>query len=240
MVTKVPLQLSGLDLREQGAYERIDPGLDDLFFEGTGGLTLAVVYTDDPDPVAVALDAARRVRKVMDGVAVLRAFDELVSTGDIAARCAVAPEAVRLWAAGRRRAHVRPFPLPRQVVGTGSGNRLMSLYAWREVLGWVRDVIGVDPDEGVTYLNDAQVTALDAQLCVVPRVEMPTWSDAMSRHFPASFRRNLEESGAAVVSTRARFLDLEIADTLNLLSSSMQVKTYSISASTSQRHGVRR
>src|SRR6266545_2811821 len=90
--------------------------------------------------------------------------DELVSVSDIAARAGVAAEAARLWAAGKRRASLRPFPAPRQVVGRGSGGKSMSLYTWREVVSWIRDVIGIDPDEGIDYLNEAEHAYLNAEL----------------------------------------------------------------------------
>jgi hypothetical protein len=90
--------------------------------------------------------------------------DELVSIPDIAVRAGVAAEAVRLWAAGKRRASLRPFPNPRQVVGSGSSGKTMSLYAWREVVPWIREVIGADSDDGIEYLTDAQLAHLNAQL----------------------------------------------------------------------------
>lgn len=165
MMVKIPLRLSGIDLREPSAYERLDDlDLSDLFFEANDGVSLAVLFTNDPDPEWVATDAARRISKLLPGVSVAEVHDELVSTADIAARCAVAPESVRLWAAGKRRSRLRPFPAPRQVVGAASGGKTMNLWAWRDVLGWVREVIGIDPDEDVAYLEDAALAQLNAEL----------------------------------------------------------------------------
>jgi hypothetical protein len=164
MTAKVPLRVAGLDLRDAASCERIPGGLADLSFEATGGVSLAVVYTDAADPVAEAADAARSIGKLMPGVAVAEAHDELVSVSDIAARCEVAAEAARLWAIGKRRGSLRPFPGPRQVAGAGSGGKSMSLYAWREVLSWVREIIGTDPDDGITYLDDRQYAELNAEI----------------------------------------------------------------------------
>lgn len=164
VTVKVALRLEGLDLRHLEAYERIPEDLAELSFQSHGGVSLAVVYTDEPSPAHEAAEWARRIFKLIPGVYVAETFDELVSTADIAARCEVAPEAVRLWAAGKRRSSVRAFPAPRQVVGSGSGGKTMSLYAWREVLSWVRDVISIDPDEGITYLDSAQFADLNAEL----------------------------------------------------------------------------
>lgn len=164
MTVKIPLRLRGLDLRDVDAYDLIPPDLADLSWEANGGVSLAVVYSDDPVPVAAAVDSARRIVKLMPGVEVAEVHDELVSIPDIAARAGVAAEAVRLWALGKRRASLRPFPAPRQVVGSGSGGKSMSLYGWRDVVSWIRDVIGIDPDGGIDYLNDAQHAELNVEL----------------------------------------------------------------------------
>jgi hypothetical protein len=175
MTVKIPLRLRGIDLRDVEAYDRIDPGLEELFWEANGGLSLAVVYSDEPASAAGrdAADWARRIAKLMPGVTVADVHDELVSTSDIAARAGVAAEAVRLWAAGKRRATLAPFPAPHQVVGGGSGGKTMSLYAWREVVSWVREVIGIDPDEGIEYLDDARMTDLNAELAAI--MTAPGW-----------------------------------------------------------------
>jgi hypothetical protein len=171
MTVKIPLRLRGLDLRDVETYDRIDPDLAELSWEANGGVSLAVFYSDDPSPVAVetAADWARRIAKLMPGVSVADVHDELVSISDIAARTGVAAEAVRLWAAGKRRASLRPFPAPRQVVGSGSGGKSMNLYAWREVVSWIREIIGTDPDEGIEYLTDAQHANLNAELADITK-----------------------------------------------------------------------
>jgi hypothetical protein len=105
--------------------------------------------------------------KLMPGVSVAEAHDELVSMSDIATRASVAHEAVRLWATGKRRSSIRSFPIPRQVVGNGSGGKTMNLYAWREVVCWIREVLGTDPDEGIDYLSDTEYAHLNAELAAI-------------------------------------------------------------------------
>jgi hypothetical protein len=175
MTVKIPLRLRGLDLRNVDAYDRIDPALAELSWEANGGVSLAVLYSEEHSPAAghEAADWAMRIAKLMPGVSVADVHDELVSISDIASRADVAPEAVRLWSAGKRRVSLRPFPAPRQVVGSGSGGKTMNLYAWREVLSWIREVIGTDPDEGIEYLDDAQYADLNAELAHL--TTMPTW-----------------------------------------------------------------
>ena len=43
----------------------------------------------------------------------------------------------------------------------------MSLYAWREVLGWIREVLGSDPEDGVDYLGDIERVHLNAELAAI-------------------------------------------------------------------------
>ena len=158
---KIAMRLHGFDLRVDG--EAVPEDLDEVFLTSHGALTLAILFTQDADPLGAAEDAARRIAKCLPGARAVEVHDELVTTADIAHRCSVAAEAVRLWANGRRRQHVRKFPAPRQVIGT-SGAKSMNLYAWREVLIWTREVIGIDPDEDVDYLNDAQMLDLNQYL----------------------------------------------------------------------------
>jgi transposase-like protein len=176
MTVKIPLRLLGIDPRDTEAYGRIPPELEELFWMANGAVSLAVVLSDDHEVVAVAdaADWARRIAKHMPGVLVAEVYDELVSVSDIAARAGVAPEAVRLWAARKRRASLRAFPAPHQVVGTGSGGKTMSLYAWREVLSWIREILGTDPDEGIEYLSDTQLADLNAHLAAI-RAERSAW-----------------------------------------------------------------
>lgn len=174
MTIKIPLRVRGLDLREPEAYDRIHPDLAELSWEANGAVSLAVLYSDESASIAMsdAGEWSRRIVKLMPGVCVQEVYDELVSVSDIAARTGVAAEAVRLWAAGKRRAVIRPFPRPRQVVGSASGGKTMNLYAWREVATWVRDVIGTDPDDGIDYLSDGQLANLNAELAsIVPAAE---------------------------------------------------------------------
>jgi hypothetical protein len=100
---------------------------------------------------------------------------------DIATRCDVSAESVRLWAAGRRRAGLRSFPGPRQVVGTATSGKTMALFAWRDVVSWVREVLGIDPDEGITYLDDRQVADLNSELANLAEVRADTdWHPMMT------------------------------------------------------------
>jgi hypothetical protein len=54
---------------------------------------------------------------------------------------------------------------------TAAGTETMSLYAWREVVSWIREILGTDPDEGIEYLTDNELATLNAQLAVDSRDE---------------------------------------------------------------------
>lgn len=170
MTVQIPLRLVGIDLRDVEAYDRIGPELEEeLFWGANGGISFAVVFSEGSSSAAIdtAVDWARRIANLIPGVAVAEAHDELVTISDIAALTSVAPEAVRLWSTGKRRSSVRPFPAPRQVVGGASGGKTMNLYAWREVLSWIREVIGIDPEEGVEYLSDGEYARLNGALAAI-------------------------------------------------------------------------
>lgn len=161
-MVKTPLLVRGLDLHDDATYDRIDGELVELDWKAVGPVTLAIVCTESGDPVAEAADWARRIAATLDGVSVVGLHDELVALSDIALRCGMSAESVRLWAAGKRREMGLAFPPPRQVVSVGS--RSMSLYAWRDVVAWVREVVGFDPDEGVEYLDDLQIARLGLKI----------------------------------------------------------------------------
>jgi hypothetical protein len=109
----------------------------------------------------------------MPGVRVAEVHDELMGIPGIAARCGVTHDLVQAWTAMRPRAYRRPFPAPRQAVDGGLGASLIRLYAWRELVGWLREVIRIDPEEGIDYLDDEQHAALNAELAVDP--SQPGW-----------------------------------------------------------------
>lgn len=183
MTLKIPLVVTGLDLRLAEDQDRIGPDLGELLWKANGPLTTAVLFTDASPAAAVAEagDWVLRIHKHLPGVRVAGVLDELVSVGDIAARVGVSPETARLWATGKRRSGSRTrFPSPRQVVGSDSGSKQMSLYAWREVLSWCRTVLQVDADEGVDYLEDVDLAELQAIVAGaaadLPESSGPAWT----------------------------------------------------------------
>lgn len=150
MAVKIALRLRGLDLRDIETYNRILPELSDLSWEHNGNASLAVIITDDSDPVAVAISRVHQITDLMAEVRVLEVYEELVNISEIATRTGMTERHVKSLAAG---ATFFPSRIARS-----------SLYSWREVVAWVRETIGIDPDEGINYLTDSQHTELNTAL----------------------------------------------------------------------------
>jgi hypothetical protein len=185
MTIKIPLQIDGVDLSSDTVLANMDPELDEVDWVTHGPITLAIVYSEETSPraaVAEAHDWVLRIHKLLAGATVTGVFDELVGWNEVAARCSVTPEAVRTWAKGLRRGQARAFPSARQAVPLGAGKRSLYLYAWREVLIWVRDVIGLDPDEGMTYLDDGHIAEINACIASERGMTVPGEFTPLSKH----------------------------------------------------------
>ena len=211
MPVKIALRLEGIDLREADWYLRIPDELAEVGFQAKGPISYAVVYGDGAGAAQEAADWAKRVMKLMPGVRVVGVYDELLGTSQIAARCAVAPEAVRLWASGRRRSRIRPFPTPREVIQQGASKKLAPLFAWSEVLEWVREVLGQDPEEGVCYLSVAQQADLNAELLSLEPVASNPHRPGPSWHvmtLPAAHAESGTTSSGPSLSSPERVVSL--------------------------------
>lgn len=164
MALRVTLRLVGLDLRDPDSYERIPDGLAEYGMGADGPVSYLTVFTTPATYLADTLTAARAVAVGMPGVQAANIYDELVTTSDIAHRCAVSAEGVRLWVSGTRRTRKLTFPAARDSVGAHSKQTLV--WAWRDVLAWVRDVLGLDPEDGTELLTDRQVAELNYHLAL--------------------------------------------------------------------------
>lgn len=168
MLFKVVLRLAGVDLRDPQDWEVFGEGTEDVHMEADGRLSLATLYAESAQEVmACAADFAALLKSQGSRAVVAGVHDELVSVSTIADRVGLGAEAVRLWVQGERRGEA--FPRPVQIVGTGS--KPQQLFAWREVLDWVRQSLGCDPEEGVEYLSASQFAELSHQVLVMPAEE---------------------------------------------------------------------
>lgn len=132
---RIPLRVAGVDLEDDETVVRIEADLDDLSWSKVDGRLLAVLHTDRRDPVAAAVDTARRIRHSLHGAAVEEVDPELVNIPDIATRLGVNREAVRLWADGQR----GPGDFPAPVGSVGGGVRgSVRIWRWSDVWSWLR------------------------------------------------------------------------------------------------------
>ncbi|MGL5823912.1 MAG: hypothetical protein ACRCYU_03595 [Nocardioides sp.] len=207
MPVQFSLLLHGLDMRDENHRARIPESLGDIAFESVEDLTYVVVICEGREAAHLAAQIARRVESALPNVTVVGVHDELVALTDVAVRTDVAHEAVRLWAAGKRRASGRQFPRPRQVVGVQRGRNSTKLYAWREVVSWVREVLSLDPEDGLGFLSDRQIAEVNARVSQV----MPAAGEVVIRRVTSAAVRTERvanqyglRSDALLSSSRAR------------------------------------
>jgi hypothetical protein len=168
MTLKIPMVVRHVDLNDDEAVELLSsPALSSVgCWHVERGKTIATLFIgpNDHDPVELAVDAARAIEAAVPGAVVERGYQQLVSVADIAARVCISPEAVRMWAGGRRRTMGDPFPQPFDEVGQGK-TQTTRIWSWPEVLAWLRgqEHLG-DPEPGITYLSGAEMTYLNARL----------------------------------------------------------------------------
>ncbi|MFJ8726502.1 hypothetical protein ACWDWS_39865 [Streptomyces sp. NPDC003328] len=170
METHIPLLVRNVDLDDDGTAEQLALNLSDFGWHETGGQVIATFYTTSSDPVAAAAAAAHSIKRVLPYARVERVDEQFVSLADIAARAGLSHEAVRLWAAGKRRAAGEPFPAPRAQVG--QGRTATKIWSWPEVLAWFKAHYCLDLEPGTAYLTAQQVTRLNVLL---QERQQPRW-----------------------------------------------------------------
>jgi hypothetical protein len=160
--TKIVLNVRNVDLNDDETLATLAEHLDDLGWESIEGKVTATLYTDSADAVGAALDVAHSIEKHLPKAAVVRVDEQLVAVSDIADRVGMTSEGVRLWTAGKRRNVGPAFPPPRGQVS--QGRTVMKVWAWADVLCWLRAQYQLDPEEGVRYPSDREVAELNAAL----------------------------------------------------------------------------
>jgi hypothetical protein len=161
--TKIVLNVQNVDLADDRTLATLAEHLDDLGWESIGGQVTATLYTDAPDVVGAALDVAHAIEKHLPDSTVMRVDEQLVAISDIADRVGMSSEGVRLWTTGKRRKVGLPFPAPRGHLS--QGRTLMKVWAWADVLSWLRSQYRLDPEEGVHYPSNREIAHLNAALC---------------------------------------------------------------------------
>lgn len=162
METHIPLVVRNINLDDDETAETLALNLSDLGWQEIGGQVIATVYTSSPDPVAATTAAAQHIKRTLPHAVVERVDEQFVSLADIAARAGLSHEAVRLWAAGKRRGSRQPFPAPRTQVGQGQSTT--KIWTWPQVQDWLKDQYCLDLEPGITYLTAQQVASANAML----------------------------------------------------------------------------
>ncbi|MFI1361278.1 hypothetical protein ACH4TV_48160 [Streptomyces sp. NPDC020898] len=200
METHIPLVVRNVSLDDDETTEQLALSLSDFGWHETGGQVIATFYTSAADPVAAAAAAARSIKRVLPQASVERVDEQFVSLGDIAMRAGLSHEAVRLWAAGKRRTAGEPFPSPRAQVG--QGRNTTKIWAWPEVLTWFKIHYHLDLEPGTVYLTVPQVARLNALL---QERRQPPWQPVVTAGVPrilATVAAVLEEGPSSSPAAR--------------------------------------
>lgn len=162
MPTKIRLSVENVDLNSDLTLAILTGYLRDLGWESVEGQVTATLYTDSTDPVSAALETAHAIVKYLPHAAVTRVDEQLVAVSDIADHVGITAEGVRLWVTGKRRKTGQRFPAPRGQIS--QGRTLMKVWAWPDVLYWLRSQYNLDPEPGVLYLPDGEIARLNGFL----------------------------------------------------------------------------
>jgi hypothetical protein len=157
----IPLVVTGVDLDDAATLDLVGAHFDDLTWHSESGQHIATLYTAAADPISAAVEVADAISAELPGARVTGIDPQLVALGDIADRLNISSEAVRLWAAGKRRAHT-PFPAPAGHVSVG--RTVMKIWSWPDVLTWLREGYHLDPEPNTTYLTASQTHRLAVKL----------------------------------------------------------------------------
>jgi hypothetical protein len=198
--TKIVLSIQNVDLGHDKTLATLAQHLDDLGWESVEGQVTATLYTDEPDVVGATLDVVHCIEKYLPDATVVRIDEQLVAVSDIADRVGMSSEGVRLWTTGQRRKIGPRFPAPRGQVSQGRTS--MKVWAWADVINWLRSQYKLDPEPGVLYPSDHEIAHLNASLCDRAD-EQDRWRPSGERGFarlidmPASPRQMAENSSPA-------------------------------------------
>lgn len=164
---RIPLRVSGVDLDDDATLDLLGQHLSDLAWSESDGIVLATLHTPGKNPVAKAIEAARRICHSLPAAEVVEVDQELVSTSDIAFRLGVSREAVRLWVEGLR--GPGGFPSPAGTVSNGKSR----VWPWSVVHSWVKQNYQLGGDEH--HLTRQQVAELNAALLRVKHQYDTEW-----------------------------------------------------------------
>lgn len=125
---KFRLVVDGIDVDDWDVIDALAEAAPGVQFMSRDGVTYAIVISE-ASLVDALLDVTSAVASVVAGARCLRVDEDFVAIPDVARRCDVSRETVRLWT-------LKPdFPAARGVVGNG-----IKIWDWATVNGWLQRV----------------------------------------------------------------------------------------------------
>lgn len=152
-VLKFHLIVDGIDVDDFQQLDALYEVRPELQFSERDGFTVATVLTDDTNLLRAVEAVAADVRDAVPGARVLRVDEELVATPDIARRCDVTRQAVRLWT------QRDDFPAPRGSVGNG-----IRVWDWASVNRWLQTTHHGVLGDDARLLRPSEVAQVNAML----------------------------------------------------------------------------
>lgn len=178
---RIALHVGNVDLEDPATDSRIaeTDDLRDIGWESVNGRLLAVIYTNEDDPIGLVVQTARRIAHTLPGADVDKVDEDLVSISDIASRVGVTREAVRHWVKGTR----GPANFPSSVGSVGGGDRgSTQVWSWPYVNRWLDKHYSLrDEDE---YLSPEQVALVNAALLKVEDYMDHEWQEMVLLDLP--------------------------------------------------------
>lgn len=101
----------------------------------------------------------KRIHKAVPDIAIVRVFEDFVTTMDIAHRLAMSDETVRLWSKGR---HVQT-PFPQKWAEFGSGTKRSLYWRWADVNEWLTHKNLSDEMTHPTWEQEVELNAIIVQ-----------------------------------------------------------------------------
>lgn len=169
----VPLRVTGIDLDSVETGAVLAERFPDVVWEELNDLVVMTLILPSHEMMDRAVEVCRQMEAAIPGFSVNAVYRDLVNATDIALRMGLSRETVRKWSTRE------DFPQPYDVVGGDS----MKVWAWTQVVSWLRDVRGIDVDEALPSL--AEMTQLENCLMKNPDHTTVRWQDIQRAKSPA-------------------------------------------------------
>lgn len=149
MTVDVTLHASGMDLDSPAVGEILATRFPTTAWEEHGNKSLMTTTVSHEDYATETVTLLRTMESALPGLKFTGVYRDLVNASDIATRVGVSREAVRKWA------QRDDFPSEVDIVGSDA----MKVWAWTQILTWLKDVRHYDAEE--TQLSLKEMTHLE-------------------------------------------------------------------------------